>query len=254
MTVDTTGGSGPYKASGGAIASFTRHTVFQPKMLPVGQKLPVILWGNGACSGNGQWFSKFLTEIASHGFVVIANGDPNGSLLSGTTAKDIPDAIEWVYQNAGTGNWTHLDKTRLAAAGQSCGGIQAYSASVDPRIKLTGIFNSGLIIAENQKYFDRLHAPVGYFLGGESDIAYLNGERDYKTLPAKIPTVKANLPVGHMATYGDQYGGKFGKAAVAFFKWQLKGDTAAGELFLNPATSSLTKDGWAIESKNWKRP
>jgi hypothetical protein len=51
---------------------------------------------------------------------------------------------------------------------------QRYSASLDKRVTLTGIFNSGLINADNTKRFAQLHAPVGFFLGGPSDIAYAN--------------------------------------------------------------------------------
>ena len=63
--------------------------------------------------------------------------------------------------------------------------------------------------------------------------------------------VKLNLDVGHGGTYMDKQGGKFGKAAVNFFNWQMKGDVAAGALFLKPEASALTTDGWKIESKNW---
>jgi hypothetical protein len=76
--------------------------------------------------------------------------------------------------------------------------------------------------------------------------------RDYKNMPSKIPSVMANLDVGHMATYYELQGGQFGKAAVAFYDWQMKGDARAGEKFLNPASSPLTKDGWRIESKGFK--
>jgi hypothetical protein len=30
-----------------------------------------------------------------------------------------------VSKNGGTGKWAHVDKTKIAAAGQSCGGVQA---------------------------------------------------------------------------------------------------------------------------------
>jgi len=70
-------------------------------------------------------------------------------------------------------------------------------------------------------------------------------------MPAKISTVKLNLDVGHGGTYYEKQGGKFGKAAVSFFNWQMKGDKAAGQQFLNTATSPLTKDGWKIQSKGW---
>jgi hypothetical protein len=71
MNPDTTGGSGPYKASAGPVPGLARHTLYQPKSAPERIKLPAIVWGNGACSGNGQWFSKFLTEISSHGYFII---------------------------------------------------------------------------------------------------------------------------------------------------------------------------------------
>jgi hypothetical protein len=63
--------------------------------------------------------------------------------------------------------------------------------------------------------------------------------------------VKLNLDVGHGGTYMEKQGGKFGKAAVNFFNWQMKGDAAAGALFLKPEASGLMADGWKIESKNW---
>ena len=71
-------------------------------------------------------------------------------------------------------------------------------------------------------------------------------------MPAHIPTIKANLPVGHMATYGENHGGQFGKAAALFFKWQMKGDEKAGAQFLTPAGSSLTAAGWKIVHRNFK--
>jgi dienelactone hydrolase len=84
------------------------------------------------------------------------------------------ESLDWITKNAGQGKWQHIDGSKIAAAGQSCGGIQAFSASLDPRVKLTGIFNSGLINAENTDKFKQLHGPVGFFLGGPADIAYKN--------------------------------------------------------------------------------
>jgi hypothetical protein len=126
MTKDTTGGSGPYKASFGPVPGLARHTLYKPKSVPEGVMLPAIVWGNGACSGNGAWFSKFLVEISSYGFLIIANGAPGGGMNDKTKATDLPEAIDWIYQNAGKGEFTNVDKTKLAAAGQSCGGIQVF--------------------------------------------------------------------------------------------------------------------------------
>ena len=45
MVPDTTGGSGPYKSSYGEVPGLPKHTLYQPKSPPAGQKLPVIVWG-----------------------------------------------------------------------------------------------------------------------------------------------------------------------------------------------------------------
>jgi hypothetical protein len=205
MDKDTSGGSGPYPASYVALPGLARHTIYQPKTIPPGEKLPVIVWGNGACSGWGGWFAKFLNEIASHGFVVIAHGVPEGNLITGMGAgskgTDLVDAIDWVEKNSESPQWAHLDKTKIAAAGQSCGGIQAYSASLDPRVKLTGIFNSGLISAGNTKLFSQLHGPVGFFLGGPTDIAYENvsseGSRFHRRANGGIDRAKEIIKTCH---------------------------------------------------------
>jgi hypothetical protein len=68
-------------------------------------------------------------------------------------------------------------------------------------------------------------------------------------MPKKIPTVKLNLNVGHGGMYYEKQKRGSGKAAVAFFNWRMKGDTAANQQFLNMATSLLTTEGWKIESK-----
>ena len=73
MSEDTTGGSGPMKSAWAAVPDLPKHTVYMPKTVPEGTKLPVIVWGNGACSGNGAWFSKFLNEIASHGYLIVGS-------------------------------------------------------------------------------------------------------------------------------------------------------------------------------------
>jgi hypothetical protein len=173
MTKDTTGGSGPYKSSFGPVPGLEKHTLYMPTTVPAGVTLPSIVWGNGACFGYGAWFSKFLNEIASHGFFIIANGAPDGSLLSTTTQKDLVDSIDWIYKNAGQGKFAAVDKTKLAAAGQSCGGLQAYQASLDKRVTLTALFNSGLTTSDN-KLLAQLHAPVAFFTGGSGDGANVN--------------------------------------------------------------------------------
>jgi hypothetical protein len=38
--------------------------------------LPIVAWANGGCTKDGTFFGGFLMELASHGFLVIADGLP----------------------------------------------------------------------------------------------------------------------------------------------------------------------------------
>jgi hypothetical protein len=165
---DGTFGSGKHPAYYSTEPGLKGYTIYAPKTPPTGEILPVILWGNGMCMDQGLGFRNFLTEVASHGYFIIANGEPEGKGQSADTKMGV--ALNWVEKNAGSGKYAHVDKTKVAAAGQSCGGLQAYKVSVDKRITLTGIFDSGNL--QGNFKVSSLHAPVGYFLGGTSDVAY----------------------------------------------------------------------------------
>src|SRR5688572_27262095 len=68
-------GTGRWPAIAEARADAAGYTIYRPQILPR-QKLPLVLWGNGGCRDNGLSASHFLREVASHGYVVIANGSP----------------------------------------------------------------------------------------------------------------------------------------------------------------------------------
>src|SRR5688572_26479617 len=51
------------------------HTVYRPVTLGP-SKHGVLVWGEGGCAKNGLTFPEFLTELASHGFVILADGPP----------------------------------------------------------------------------------------------------------------------------------------------------------------------------------
>ena len=55
-----------------------------------------------------------------------------------------------------------------------------------------------------------------------------------------------------MGTYGTTGGGKFGKAAVAYFEWQFRDDPKAKRMFMEPSSEgSLLKDNWTVNLKNY---
>ncbi|MFB4266168.1 alpha/beta hydrolase [Nonomuraea sp. GTA35] len=244
------GGSGPYPADYETTLRLPRHTVYRPATLPAGVLLPIVAWGNGACRADGTWFENFLKELASHGFLVIANGRPGGT--GSTDADMLIDAIDWAIAENGrlaSRFRGRIDTTKIAVMGQSCGGLEAYEVSDDPRVTTTGIWNSGIMSALDKAQLARLHAPIGYFIGGPSDIAYENALDDWNRLPAGLPAFMGNLDVGHFGTYSQPNGGEFGRVGALWLKWQLKGDAAARAAFVGP-DCGLCSGPWQVRQKN----
>ncbi|PMD42127.1 hypothetical protein L207DRAFT_580802 [Hyaloscypha variabilis F] len=243
-----TGGDGPYTSYYFADATLTDHTIYQPKTVPTGLKLPVLLWGNGACADDGTGFQAFLGEVASYGFFVIADGPINGTESKSTTSAVIKASLEWVTTNGGKGAYAQVDTTKIAVSGQSCGGLEAYDLRADPRIFTIGIFNSGEFAATDSKTVaGSITKPIFYFLGGSSDIAYANGERDYSDLPATTPAWLGNYPAGHISTFINPNAGVVGTAGTRWLQWLLQGNTTAAEYFTG---TGAKKDGWTAVSQN----
>ncbi|KAK2803378.1 hypothetical protein FQN50_007037 [Emmonsiellopsis sp. PD_5] len=240
------GGTGPYPAAYTTIPDLPSHTIYAPVEVPENVTLPVLAWGEGACSADGLQFLNFLTEVASHGFFVMASGPPGGQ--GSTTPQLLFDAVDWATTTGGTGDYSYIESSRIAVAGMSCGGIEAYELVGDERVSMMGIFNSGFFTDEEaQGVVPTIAKPIFYFLGGETDIAYENGERDYSLLSESLPAWKGNLPVGHGGTYQDPNGGKFGVAAANWLKWVLRGDATASEFFTGGAAEA---DGWAVVNQH----
>jgi poly(3-hydroxybutyrate) depolymerase len=229
-------GDGPYSPAGYITdASLPRHTIYRPETPPE-EPMPVLVWGNGACSADGTGAQNFLGQVASHGFLAISAGTPGGG--GSSTVEWMTEAVEWAVN--GANGLFNVDTTRIMAAGYSCGGTEAYEMQNNPAVSALGIFNSGLL--SNYEFASQITKPILFALGGPDDIAYPNGERDYAALPADLPTWKGNLnAVGHGGTYGETNGGLFAKAAANWMLWLYKGDAEAGAYF---AEGAATADGW----------
>ncbi|MFI5843050.1 cellulose binding domain-containing protein [Catenuloplanes sp. NPDC051500] len=243
------GGSGPYPADYETSAGLTNHTIYRPQNLP-SVRLPILVWGNGGCAANGTAQINFLREISSHGFLVIANGAPNGS--GSTTSQMLTQSIDWAFaENSRSGSkyYGRLDTAGVAVAGFSCGGLEAYAVSNDPRVTTTMIFSSGLLNDADDYQLRRLTKPIAYFIGGTSDIAYPNAIDDWGKLPSGLPAFMGNLNVGHGGTYDQTNGGEFGRVAVLYLSWRLKGDTAAGTAFVGSGCG-LCGGPWQVQQKN----
>jgi dienelactone hydrolase len=178
---DRSPGTGPYPAAYFTDSSLPAHTIYAPQTPPRDIKLPVFIFGNGGCGNVGTGFQNFLREVASHGFMAIANGAPAGTAGGGmrmggqTKMTAMAESLNWTMKGGSDGKFGQVDSSKIAVGGQSCGGLEAYSASYhDDRVKTTLILNSGVIDAQKVYLLQELKAPVAMFIGGPKDIAYEN--------------------------------------------------------------------------------
>ena len=265
------GGTGPYKAIMKEEASLAAHTIFVPQDLsPFSAKkpLPVLVWGNGACTNSPWEHYKFLNEIASYGYLVVATGyipmndQPYRGPMS-TTQQQI-ESIDWaIAQNADPQSpyYQKIDTKSICAAGMSCGGLQTLFNCDDARLKTIMVCNSGLFNEQNagqaiggmpmppKDKLKEIHTPVIYILGGEKDIAYGNGMDDFHRI-SHVPACAANFPVGHGGTYREAHGGEFSVVALAWLNWQLKGDKEAAKMFQGKNNLLSKRQGWTLEKNS----
>ena len=185
--------------------------------------------------------------------------------------ESLVKAIDWaIAENARKGSpyYGRIDTTKVAVAGQSCGGLQAIAVGADPRVTTVMVLNSGIIrggiptpdggtrqpagyLPASDADLPKLHTPMLYLIGGEKDQAHRGAEGDFEAIQ-KVPVFNANTPVGHGGTWRQPGGGAMGKVAIDWLNWRLKGDAEAAKTF-NGDPCGLCKDtAWTVKRKNWK--
>ena len=288
QVIGAPGGTGPLPAVVERVAALPQHTLYRPVKLPP-TPLPVLVWGNGACRGNGLAYETFLKQIASQGYVVIAVGAPLASrdqelaqqAREANAAAPVPpqsvrqptpdetqsaqllEAIDWVVREntrEGSPLRGHISATKVAVAGHSCGGLQALAVSTDPRVRTTLVLNSGIYIRPgsglsgvqlDKSHLARLHGPMLYLSGGPGDIAHVNALDDVSRIN-HVPVFHAWLPVGHSGTFNAPQldGGDWAQVAARWLDWTLKGSADASWDFAGPACRLCVDDRWHITQKN----
>jgi len=259
----TVSGSGPHQVTveTNADPGIKEGTIYRPTDLGGSEKYPIFVWGNGACSQDGLSNTAAMAEIASHGYFVIADGTPKGSGGRSQTSdwvamgKPLLAYVSWaVAENGKSCSAYHgsLDATMIASNGFSCGGLMSEGTAGDARMTSVGVTSSGLTSAD-QAFYKTVHTPVLIILGGTSDIAYQNGERDYDSLSALgTPIMLFSKNIGHGGDLTSARGGDFTKINLAWLNWRLKGDEGASGkgVLVGGSCTYCTNSAWEVKSKN----
>ena len=273
-----TPGSGRFPALKEEVPSLPNHVIYRPRDLTKVAKrsLGVVAWGNGGCAPDGAGARMHLLEIASHGYLAVANGKilsgPGAPVTQGTRseptqAEQLRETIDWAFkenQRKDSPYFGLINTQWIAVSGWSCGGIQALRIGADPRVATvvahnTGIFNTpptpppGVPALSSdmnlgKDALEKLHTPILYILGGPTDIAYVNGMDDFKRIE-HVPAAAANLDVGHGGTFMEENGGAAATVAVKWLDWQLKGDRDAAKYFIGDDCTLCKDPAWKFERK-----
>ena len=188
---DTPLGSGPYKAILATEPGAEELVAYYPANLSAlgTAKLPVLVWGNGSCTYNGNKYRHLLTDVASYGYFVLAGGrmNPNGG-ANETTFIRSNNAL----RNPMAPPAPAAPAAAAAPAGGRAGGAAAAAAAPDAvsntsRSVTVETLSQGIdwAIAENKKqggkFFNRLDtqniAVMGHSCGGGLASSFGNDPR-----------------------------------------------------------------------------
>jgi dienelactone hydrolase len=259
--------TGPYKVVMEVDETLPDHTIYHPADLsafPTKDKLPIVVMSGPGGDFDGDSFRPFWTEIASHGYLVIAVGLPLPDGLSSAFGfnqdADMLDGIDWAFatnERKVSKYYGKIDTSHVVLMGQSMGGGNATRLRDDKRVTMIVYWNSGFSFlwrntAGQPSAADVLKTitmPIAYFVG-DTDMARQAGSGDFET-GVKNPSFLGvrHIPGdSHGGTFREKNGGGFGVAGVAWLNWWTKGDKEAAKMFKgNPC--GLAKDPNWIELK-----
>jgi hypothetical protein len=262
--------AGSYKVSSEPAFESPGHVVFRPATLdafPKKDSLPVLVWGNGGCAIDSTRYGGFLTTVASHGVLAVATMPLPGAPRRQANADDLRAAIDWVTKENARADSPLKGKIaldKIAVMGTSCGGFMSLTLGADPRVKTTGVFNSGVQEAApgagaakgtgqpGPDVVAKLHGPVLLINGGDVDFMMGASAATFDKIEKLPAFYGARHNAGHSATIFHPGGGEFANVASNWILWTFKGDKKAGKMFVGKNCELCTNPNWDVKSKGIK--
>jgi hypothetical protein len=194
-----------------------------------GETYPVITWANGTC-GETHGYSVLLGTVASYGFVIIASNSTwtNTAPTNGVQLRTL-DYAKALNEDPDSILYGKLDMDHIGAMGHSQGAMATATADDDPRVKSVIFWNMG---ASNVKPF--------LSVSGDQDVGNPT-LANFKTLTEGATQPGAWIYYHEILATGGNYTGhlvlmeqpeRVVDMAVAWWKWQLKGDEEAKKMFV----------------------
>jgi pimeloyl-ACP methyl ester carboxylesterase len=218
---------------------YSLYTIFRPACMKDGEKYPVITWANGTC-GLTHGYALLLGTLASYGFVIVASNSTwtataptdNVQLRALDYAASLNDDATSVLHGK-------LDLDKIGAMGHSQGALATTKADDDPRVKAAIFWN---LAASNEKPF--LNVSGDHDVGG-STVGALSASTDAATQPGawvffhQILETGGNT-TGHLVLM--EQPDRVWEMAVAWWKWQLNGDSTSEKMFKGDGCGLCNRD------------
>lgn len=238
------GGAGTHKAMIALYEDIPGCMIYRPvNILHAASKttLPIVLF----CSGqqHSADFERLLTEIASFGYIVIADGsysyeDDELKLLKPADETSLQKALVTLREKSeekGSIFNGILDFSHIAYMGR----LSSPEMLSDTNIKTYLCLDSSISDAHN---------PSLFIVGSLDDKAYSKAKADLDNAGKSFAAV-ASIPVGREGTYSEAYGGSYSTISIQWLEWQLKGKEWSRKIFTGEECICMYS-GWEIEYRN----
>lgn len=226
--------------------TFKKYEVYYPTELADSDRVyPVVVFANGT-GVVGSKYKALFEHLASWGFVVVGNEDPeswNGSSLDKSLAYILDQ-----NESKGSVFYQKIDINNIGISGHSQGGVGVFNAITEQ--EHSNMYRTAVALsptheeqAESVKWhydLTQVHIPLLLMAGTEGEfetklvIPFEKMAIMFDKLDAdKVMARKTGCEHGHMLYSADGY-------VTAWFMWQLQGDTEAAKAFVGDDAEILT--------------
>jgi dienelactone hydrolase len=239
-------------ATAGGLSS---HSLFVPSEVGTNGKHPLVVWtcGNG---GTVDFYSSFLEHLASHGFMIVADKGSSSDRLAEVASQG--EAVDWILaENAKMGGeyFGKLDVDRIAVMGHSLGSLASFAtAAMNTHIKTSVHYSGGLTgnpVGFDEAPLKMMTKPTAFLCGGADSTAGPACAMDFMQAPPTLPVFYGVLGgASHIGPFGGTpRAGEYGRAGVAWLRWQLAGDEKFKSWFAG-ASCTLCASPWTVMQRN----